>query len=116
MPTAASFSARCARRAELAPLLDEAHVLQRLLDGEQQVAGRRRFDEIGEGAGAHGRRRRLGAGVAGQEDHLRVGRGAPQLARQLGAVAVGQPQVDERDVEAARGFASARPRRSRRAG
>ena len=62
---------------ELAPLLDEAHLLQRLRDGEQEIAGRRRLDQIGEGARAHRGGRRLGAGVAGQEDHLRVGRGAP---------------------------------------
>ena len=61
VPTAASFSAICARRASSRFSPASRDLAQRLLDGEQQLGRGAGLDEVGEGARAHRGRGRLDA-------------------------------------------------------
>ena len=99
VPTAASFSAICALWASARFSPCEPHLAHGLLHRHQQLLRGARLDQVGAGAGAHRRHRRLERGEAGQQHHLAVGVQLLELLRQRGAVAVGELQVDQRHVE-----------------
>jgi len=78
-------------------LLDPA-VTARVLDRLDQLLRRRPLEQVGRGAGQHGRDERLRVGVGGQHHDLRLWPFLAQRAAHLDAAAVGQAHVQHHDV------------------